>query len=152
MFAAVDGHMLEQNFLARMPRLSSFKFFIRSHLRDEHESTIETFQSIAWQRWAPIVYCGDPYTSEQTLFTLPYRSQEVDWSNVEIILSRRSILSFNARFSFWTCRIALSHLGLPVGCVCLVWTKFVTFHSMLLHHSLKPPANSSTRCLHGWNG
>ena len=77
MFAAIDGRTLEQNFLTCMPRLNSLELFIQSSMNDEQERTIETFHSAAWQRWPPIVYCCDPYTSEQTLFTLPCRSKEV---------------------------------------------------------------------------
>ncbi len=77
MYCIIDGKRLERELLDKMPCLSSFDLIIHSTATYCNPIEIETFQSLTWQKFNPIVYCNDIHAHEHTIFTLPYKSNRV---------------------------------------------------------------------------
>ena len=77
MYYTVDGQRLERSLLKNMSRLSSFDLIIHSNATCSDPMAIESFQSPAWQQFSPVVYWYDLRAHQQTIFTLPYRSDRV---------------------------------------------------------------------------
>ncbi len=88
-YLMVDGTRLERNLLDKMPRLTSFNLNIFSTFSDEFPIQIETFQNLTWQRLNPVFYWYDTHAQQQTLFTLPYKSNQVchcfDFSHIIVV-------------------------------------------------------------------
>jgi hypothetical protein len=77
MYYIIDGKRLEQEVLVKMPCLSSLDLIIHSTATYCAPIEIETFQSVVWQKYNPIVYCHDVHAHEHTFFTIPYKSDRV---------------------------------------------------------------------------
>ncbi len=68
MYYIIDGKRLERELL---------DLIIHSTATYCDPIEIETFQSLTWQKFNPIVYCNDIHAHEHTIFTLPYKSDRV---------------------------------------------------------------------------
>jgi hypothetical protein len=77
MYYIIDGKRLEHGLLDKMPCLSSFDLIIHSTAAYCDPIDIQTFQSLTWQKFNPIVYWNDNHVHQHTIFTLPYKSDRV---------------------------------------------------------------------------
>ncbi|CAF4510454.1 unnamed protein product [Rotaria socialis] len=74
MYNAIDGVRLERELLNKMQCLASFDLIIHSILAHRESIGINTFQTLSWRKFNPIVYWNDIHAHQHTIFTLPYRS------------------------------------------------------------------------------
>ena len=77
LYCTVNGHELEDALLNEMPRLSSLNLIIHSTAVFSEPIKISTLQSVAWQRFHPLVHWHDRHAHQQTMFTVPYLSNRV---------------------------------------------------------------------------
>lgn len=77
-YITVDGKRLELDFLNNMPRLSSLDLIIHSKMTRNKPINMETFQNSLWDKFKPIVYWYDPQVGQHTIFTLPYKFDQVN--------------------------------------------------------------------------
>lgn len=77
MYYTVDGKRLEHGLLNKMPCLSSLDLIIHSTATYCDPIEIETFQTLIWQKFNPVVYWNDIHAHQHTIFTLPYKSDRV---------------------------------------------------------------------------
>jgi len=83
----IDEKRLERELLDKMPCLSSLDLIIHSTATYCEPIEIETFQSLTWQKFNPIVYCNDIHAHEHTIFTLPYKSDRFKHLSNNCVLS-----------------------------------------------------------------
>lgn len=79
MYRIFDGKQLETSLLAKIPRLSSLDFIIKSFVVDKSPIEIETFRSPTWQQFNPVVYSFDIEAQQHMIFTTPYKSKTIDY-------------------------------------------------------------------------
>jgi len=77
MYYTVDGKRLEHGLLNKMPCLSSLDLIIHSTAVYCDPIDIKTFQSLIWHKFNPVVYWNDIHAHQQTIFTVPYKSDRV---------------------------------------------------------------------------
>ncbi len=75
-FARPNGSDLEHDLLDKMPLLSSFDFLINWRVVNRNSDVastidIQTFQSITWQKFNPVVYWNDIDDSSGGICSLP---------------------------------------------------------------------------------
>ncbi|CAF2003217.1 unnamed protein product [Rotaria magnacalcarata] len=73
-YNVIDGLRLERELLNKMQCLASFDLIIHSILTHRESIEINTFQTLSWRKFNPIVYWNDIHAHQHTIFTLPYRS------------------------------------------------------------------------------
>ena len=77
MYYIIDGKRFERELLDKMPDLLALDLIIHSTAAYCDPIEIDTFQTLTWQKFNPIVYCHDVHGHEHTIFTLPYKSDRV---------------------------------------------------------------------------
>lgn len=85
MYYLIDGKRFEQEILIKMPDLLTLDLIIHSSATYCNPIEIETFQSLIWEKFNPIVYCHDIHAHEHTIFTLPYKSDRVKTNFILLI-------------------------------------------------------------------
>ncbi|CAF3884420.1 unnamed protein product, partial [Rotaria magnacalcarata] len=73
-YNVIDGLRLERELLNKMQCLASFDLIIHSIQTHRESIEINTFQTLSWRKFNPIVYWNDIHAHQHTIFTLPYRS------------------------------------------------------------------------------
>jgi hypothetical protein len=105
MYYIIDGKRFELGVLEKMPYLSSLDLIIHSTAAYCDPIDIETFRSLTWQKFNPVVYWNDIHAHQHTIFTLPYKSDRVkdDFNRIKLINILFLVQTSFERFSFILC-------------------------------------------------